>query len=212
MGRSAGQAPGHGACSRLRPQGETPCTPSGGYPAPGRRGFSRPRPAVPRRAQKGPFPGYPRRTPKMAILGLFCPKSRFLRILSSRAPEGPPGRPGYRGAPARGVDVKPPLARAPGGVPGASQAPGRSRTLPGSRRALPGSPGGGGPPSRGLRARGFTSTPRAGSPRFPAGPGQGSRAQGPGDRGSQGRGNARPGEGWYRTACAGRGVRRMRIR
>jgi len=103
--------------------------------------------------------------------------------------------PGNRGAPARGVDVKPP--RGPGsgtpiGAPGdpaaAASPPGRG-PLPGSGDQAPsgpgglGTPGSGRPRSRDLRSgdpekgspapgggarRGcFTSTSRAGAPRFP---------------------------------------------
>jgi len=124
---------------------------------------------------------------------------------ASRAGErspGPPGEvprgslgpwsrlrpPGNRGAPARGVDVKPPsrdrsrdpgvpgrASQAPlgalGGIPGpcpgglGPRSPGPGpREAPGGPRGLPARPG---RPAGGC----FTSTPRGGAPRFPAGPG-----------------------------------------
>jgi len=106
---------------------------------------------------------------------------------------GPP--PGNRGAPARGVDVKPRTRRCPGprpgprdpvqGLPGGPLPPGAG---PGSETRIPGS--GSGTPSRaprdpGVREPGpegpprplggaaggcFTSTPRGGAPRFPGAP------------------------------------------
>jgi len=93
--------------------------------------------------------------------------------------------PGYRGAPARGVDVKPPSrrgrdlgnpqnggfgtsgTRGPGSraPPGVTQRPGEASQSPGGPRRGPG------PRSPGLRSGGFTSTPRAGAPRYPGTPG-----------------------------------------
>jgi len=86
--------------------------------------------------------------------------------------EGSRPVPGYRGAPARGVDVKPPSARGPGPGPGVPGGPWPGQDpLPGSgtsRRTLRGPSRGPGSPSRASRSEGFTSTPRAGAPRFPA--------------------------------------------
>jgi len=94
-----------------------------------------------------------------------------------------------RGAPPRGVDVKQPLGRPPGawGTPGdpldgGSGDPAGSRDSgisdPSLRQGAPPGggpgralrdPGPGSPVPGGRREGGFTSTPRAGAPRFPAG-------------------------------------------
>jgi len=146
--------------------GETPPTPSGGLPPPrgSRRGGWDPSPGEGVWSLLGEPPGTPP-----------GPRSR-----------GVPG--GYRGAPPRGVDVKPrtrPGPDGPRGPRGAPSRPGRGRPLPGSGRSR--DPGSGDPvpgprgvpgdlrePFRGppgspgpLGGRGFTSTPRAGAPRFP---------------------------------------------
>jgi len=113
-------------------------------------------------------------TPFWGILGLFGPSGPGRGRGFTSTPGGPPGR-GFE---------------APGGLPGVpgtpGGGPGPGPRIPGSGRPVPGGlPRAGGGPSRpwdpGPRAPGpgaeggFTSTPRAGAPRFPAG--------GPGDRG-----------------------------
>jgi len=111
-------------------------------------------------------------------------------ILASRRPLlGPPGTPGpgttpgYRGAPARGVDVKPlprdrrdPGSGAPRGSPGSPPgdwgSPGWGSGIPdpgppGDLVPRASGPGPGTPPGlpRPSREGGFTSTPRGGAPR-----------------------------------------------
>jgi len=145
-------------------------------PEPSREGgfTSTPRggpPVASRDPEKGVFPGFPGEGPKRPFLGLFAPKSRFCGILALRAPPGPPGRPGVpRGPGARGW-CKTPLAPRSGtrsrGSPGPPGPRSGLRGSPGPRRALPGPLRGPWTPSRGPGARGFTSTPRAGAPRFP---------------------------------------------
>jgi len=112
---------------------------------------------------------------------------------------GSSGTPGNRGAPPRGVDVKPLRRGPPRGLGGPGQGPGPARDglrdpgVPGTqdprirdppprglgeaRNPVPGSrrvPDPSGRPGEG----GFTSTPRAGAPRYPR--------RGPGVRGSPG--------------------------
>jgi len=140
--------------------------PSRRGPAVRKRAFSR---GSPGRAQKGTFG---------AIFGEI-PDFRGFPAPGPRRALGTPA--GYRGAPARGVDVKPPLARGPGDgsrgsrSPLAGQGPWKGLGAPpeasgGHSRPLEGP----GTPSRGPRSEGFTSTPRGGAPRFPgATPGSG---------------------------------------
>jgi len=147
----------------------------------------------PRGTPKWGFAGVCRERPKKAVFGRFCPFSGKMGILGSR--RGTPGEtpgtgPGNRGAPARGVDVKPPLAGRSGTGPRALPGPG----WPG---APPGPPG----PSRGLRdplrapwdplpglpGRGFYINPSHRGPAVPAGGPEGP----PGTPGSKA-----PQEGW----------------
>jgi len=79
----------------------------------------------------------------------------------------PPGRPGAREGPPR-----PPGDPPDPGEGSGTRSPGSRMGSPGSPRGLPWPGGGLGPGSRGpghRRGGGFTSTPRAGAPRFPAG-------------------------------------------
>jgi len=123
----------------------------------------------------GEIPGNTRIWPFLAIFGdfgHFWPFSPFSRIW-------------YRGAPARGVDVKPPSRRGLGsGNPqkggfcwfwsplGLGETPGGPRGGP--KRAWRPAPGPPGP----RPGEGFTSTPRAGAPRFPGSPLPGSGVRG----------------------------------
>jgi len=112
------------------------------------------------------------------------------RSVPSRDLPGYPG--GNRGAPPRGVDVKPPSRGGPGASrearralrpgpegPGDQGPRGPGSRGPGSRAQGPPPPLRGGVPrspgsrtgSGGPREWGFTSTPRAGAPRFPGSPG-----------------------------------------
>jgi len=133
----------------------------------------------PRGAFFGVWKSWPRGGPGRPFLGLLGLKSPKSGIWASGALLGPPdlpGPPGYRGAPARGVDVKPPSRGPPGPAPGLPGALWASRTPPGvqgtSRRPLRAPPGGLGPLPRGLGA-GVLHQPLAPGPR-------GSREEGPG--------------------------------
>jgi len=160
----------------LSGQGILPCTPCGGYPAPGDPGTpGGNRGAPPRGVDVKPLPGGSFGTPKKPFLGFWTPfppqngvpegspsrrKPReprkmaiiphfgvFLPILGSRSPFWGPAGGGFTSTPRAG-----------------SRDPSRGRE-PGET------------PPRG----GFTSTPRGGAPRFPAGyPG----VQGPGRHGA----------------------------
>jgi len=83
------------------------------------------------------------------------------------------GSPGNRGAPARGVDVKPPRPEAREGLPGPLRGPGGVQKGPRTLSRAPGGPGrpreAPGPVPGPPREGGFTSTPRAGAPRYPPG-------------------------------------------
>jgi len=169
-------------------QGETPCplrgTPRLGgadsHPRPPRfrkRRFSGGTPGMPQKGHFRPFSG---KTPKIGDFGLPGPRA---------LPD--PG--GYRGAPARGVDVKPPSGRGPGPGPGvprgllAGQDPSRGPET--SRRGLRGPSRGLGAPSRAPGAR-VLHQPLAPGPRGSGGPGTGvpGPPRGPGKPLRRGRG------------------------
>jgi len=56
-----------------------------------------PAPRYPRGSKKAVFPGTPGEGPKTRFLGIFSQNPGFPGIWGSRAPEGPPGRPGTAG-------------------------------------------------------------------------------------------------------------------
>jgi len=130
----------------------------------------------PRGSQNGVFWAPPGKTPKKAVFRDFWPKSLFLGILGLPGPQGPPDPPGTprvpRGPGARGW-CKTPLAgpAEPGPpVPGdllEPQDPWTGSRDPSGASRSPSQ--GAGTPPRGSRSEGFTSTPRAGAPRFPGG-------------------------------------------
>jgi len=134
----------------------------------------------------------PPRNPPAGEKGDFRPPGRgevsgASRGGPQRGPWSPWSRlpaPGNRGAPARGVDVKPPSrgrsagpGGLPGALPGALEGPdgipgpcpgGLGPRSPGPRSPEAwGGPGGLPGPPRAPREGGFTSTPRGGAPRFP---------------------------------------------
>jgi len=123
----------------------------------------------------------------MAIFGLFPGNTPFSAFLAKKGDfRGFSGNPGFsgirdRGAPARGVDVKPPSRRGRGpeipilgiwGPPGSRTTPGGAPGEPsqGPKRA-PEPPGDRGPGPGPVRGGCFTSTPRGGAPRYPPGSG-----------------------------------------
>jgi len=128
------------------------------FPDPARGGFyinpSRRGPAVPKKAVFGPSPGKPR---KRRFFGIFGENAPFWGFSPSRGSRPLPDPPGYRGAPARGVDVKPPSPGLPGPGPGFPGPPGWPGSPPGPPgrppRALRGPSGGLGPPPGGPWAR-----------------------------------------------------------
>jgi len=181
------------------PQGETPCTPFGGYPAPGRRGF----PPPPRGWEKGPFAGNPRKSPKMGVLGVFGENRGFSGSGALPGPGAGETPPGYRGAPPRGVDVKPRTRGGPGPVPGPSQGPGwpgAPPEPPGGLREPSGAPQGAWEPSGTPSPGGDPLHPLRGLPRAwaariptPAPPGyRGAPARGVDVKPLPGRGSGRP--------------------
>jgi len=143
----------------------------GFYINPSRRG-----PAVSKRGVPGGLAG---KGPKRAFSALFGQKPRKSGFSGSLAREGSqtvPGEP--RGPGARGW-CKTPLAGPAGtGIPGSGEPPGHQDPVRGPRdlpEAPPGPSRGPGSPLRASRSEGFTSTPRAGAPRFPGVPLPGSR-------------------------------------
>jgi len=149
--------------------GKIPAFLEGFYINPSRRG-----PAVP---QNGVLAGYPGKGPKRPFFGDFAQKGQKWGILTPEG-SGPvrgPGRgsPGNRGAPARGVDVKPPSRAPPGPGP---RAPGSPFGHPGAQRPLGTPPGPSGAPPGGL-----------GAPPGPPDAGVLHQPLAPGPRGSPGR-------------------------
>jgi len=148
-----------------------------------KRGFtSTPRagaPVTPFWGFRSPGPGEPREGPFWALFGEIPQNGGFW---GSGAP-GVSRPPGYRGAPARGVDVKPPSPGPPGPGPGASPRIWVPRTPPGVRR----------PSGRPSRAPPGEGDPRPGAPA----PGVLHQPLAPAPRGSPGgvRGPGAPGRG-----------------
>jgi len=158
------------------------------FSTPAGRGFtSTPRAGAPRYRKRGSG-GEARETPKNGVLGPFSPNSGNLAFSASRGrdPRGTPGTPpGNRGAPARGVDVKPPSPGGPGPGPGGCPGPWPARSPlrasgrpPGALRAPSGAPG---TPSGALDA-GVLHQPLAPGPRGSR-RGSGGPSPGPGVRG-----------------------------
>jgi len=136
-----------------------------GFPRQQVRGARGPRYApcpgeTPAVSKKGVWRGYPKKAKKGRFWGIFPKMGKTGRFGPRRAlfgPRAPGGVPRYRGAPARGVDVKPPLAPGSGARIRGSREPQVSRTPPGSpgRSGGPSGapPGGLGPPPGAPRAR-----------------------------------------------------------
>jgi len=176
----------------------------GPFSDPARRGFtSTPRAGAPRYRKRGfcgVWPGGPEKGLFWPFLGPLGPGGDFSPREGPWASPKTPG--GYRGAPPRGVDVKPPLGT------GSRDPPGGPGTPPGPRGPGTGAPGPSGTPSqapegasRGSPGGGFTSTPRAGAPRFPGDPR-------PGVPGSTPPREEGPGEEPPPLICRGGGARR----
>jgi len=117
--------PGQRGPATLPPRGRPPAPPPEGTPRLGapryrKSGFWRGGPRIPKKGDFGPFSG---------------PWARNRVSPGSGVPEESRETPGgYRGAPPRGVDVKPPLGAGSRGSPGA---PDRGSGPPGSRRPGP---------------------------------------------------------------------------
>jgi len=137
-------------------------SPRGGfYINPSRRG-----PAVPKRGFLGPSPGNPR---KRGFSGIFPDfgENRGFRDPGGGLAQGTPGTPpGNRGAPARGVDVKPPRGAVRRDPPGPWGPPDRVWDPPGAPEPS-GGPSGPPPGGPGARSRG----PGAGVLHQPLAPG-----------------------------------------
>jgi len=145
----------------------------------------------PRGAENAVFPGFPGEGPKRHFLGGFWENPRFSGF-SSPGPRRVLFRlPGDRGAPARGVDVKPPSRGPPGPAPGLPGTPWLPRDPPRVRRPLreapeailgplrgPGTPPGA--PGRGVLHQPLAPGPR-GSRRALPGPGTPSSGGGAGE-------------------------------
>jgi len=140
--------------------------PRGGfYINPSRRG-----PAVPKKAFSGPSPGGAQKPHFWGIFGEIPGFRGFRAPGPQRALRTAPGN---RGAPARGVDVKPPSPGRRDPVPGVPRPPGWPGSPsgpPGGSGSPPGPPQGALGPLPGLPGRGFYINPSRRGPAVPGGP------------------------------------------
>jgi len=137
----------------------------------------------PRNPEKGVLGGFPGKGPKRAFFALFGQNPRNSGFSGPGPRRGSRTAPGNRGAPARGVDVKPPSRGDPPGLPGPPRPLGRSQTPSGVPEASgrpSRAPPGEGDPRPGAPRLGVLHQPLAAAPRGSPGASRGPPSRGPG--------------------------------